>query len=64
MRNSLAAKRREHNLRQDEVARAVGVSRQTIIAIEHGKYDPRLALAFRLASFFSCGIEDLFDPDE
>lgn len=47
---------------QDDLARAVGVSRQTIVAIERGRYDPRLTLAFRLASVFSCRIEDLFDP--
>lgn len=64
MKNSLADKRRERDMLQDDLARAVGVSRQTIIAIERGKYDPRLTLAFRLASAFSCRIEDLFNPVE
>lgn len=62
MKNSLADKRREREMLQDDLARAVGVSRQTIIAIERGRYDPRLTLAFRPASTFSCRIEDIFDP--
>ncbi|WP_431357881.1 helix-turn-helix transcriptional regulator [Halobaculum rarum] len=41
----------------------VGVTRQTINSIERGRYDPSLELAFTLAEFFECRIEDLFDPD-
>ncbi|MDF7663858.1 helix-turn-helix domain-containing protein [Bifidobacterium sp. ESL0763] len=40
------------------------MSRQTIISIEKGRFDPSLPLAFRLASIFGCTIEDIFDPDE
>ena len=48
---------------QQELADAVGVSRQTINAIERDRYDPSLELAFALADFFECTIEDLFHPD-
>ncbi|WP_129660196.1 helix-turn-helix transcriptional regulator [Rothia uropygialis] len=48
---------------QQHLADQVGVSRQTILSIEKGKYDPSLPLAFQLASVFDCTIEDLFVPD-
>jgi len=49
---------------QQQLAEAVGVTRQTIIAIESGKYAPSLPLAFRIARFFGVRIEDVFDYDE
>ena len=45
---------------QEELANSVGVSRQTIIALEAGKYTPSLALAFRIARIFDAAIEDIF----
>lgn len=45
---------------QEELAKALGVTRQTIIAIEKGKYDPSLRLAFKIARFFGVKIEDIF----
>jgi len=63
MRNELLAYRDEHDLSQGDLAAAVGVSRQTINAIERERYDPSLKLAFKLAAFFDCRIEDLFDPE-
>lgn len=45
---------------QEEIAKQADVSRQTIIAIESGRYTPSLKLAFRLASIFHCRIEDIF----
>ena len=48
---------------QTDLAEAVGVSRQTINAIERDRYDPSLELAFKLAAHFDCAIEDLFHPD-
>lgn len=48
---------------QGELATAVGVSRQTINAVERDRYDPSLELAFKLATHFECLIEDLFEPD-
>ncbi|MDI3341551.1 MAG: helix-turn-helix transcriptional regulator [Sphaerobacter sp.] len=49
---------------QDDLGRRVGVSRQTINAIENGRYDPSLPLAFKLARVFETTIEDLFIPTE
>jgi putative transcriptional regulator len=61
--NSLARRRMAAGLSQEDLAARTGVSRQTINAIERGRYEPRLALAFRLAETFACRIEDLFTPD-
>lgn len=63
MKNSLRVKRAEHEISQQELANAVGVSRQTIYAIENSKYDPSLELAFKLARYFDCSIEDIFEPE-
>ncbi len=60
MENSLKVWRAKRDITQEELASSVGVTRQTIIAIERGKYDPSLELAFRLAGFFECTIEDIF----
>jgi len=49
---------------QEELARRVGVTRQTIIALEAGKYTPSLALAFRIAREFGATIEDVFQYNE
>ncbi len=51
-------------LSQQALADLLGVSRQTVISIEKGRYDPSLPLAFRLAAVFECRIEDLFVADE
>lgn len=63
MENSLKVWRAKRDLTQAELAEAVGVSRQTINAIEVGRYDPSLELAFKLAVYFDCRIEDIFEPD-
>lgn len=63
MQNSLPELRDRHDLSQGDLAAAVGVSRQTINAIERERYDPSLELAFELAQFFECRIEDIFDPE-
>ena len=60
MENRLKELRGEFNLTQEELASKVGVSRQTIISIEKGKYRPSLMLAFKLAKVFSLRIEDVF----
>jgi len=62
MNNRLPEFRERHDLTQGELAAVVGVSRQTINAIERDRYDPSLELAFDLADCFDCAIEDLFDP--
>lgn len=60
MKNCLRELREQKGLTQEEVAKAVGVTRQTIIAIENDKYDPTLALAFRLSGFYGLPIEKVF----
>ncbi|ELY54760.1 helix-turn-helix transcriptional regulator [Natronolimnohabitans innermongolicus] len=63
MRNELTVYRAKHDLTQEELAKEVGVTRQTINAIEAERYDPSLELAFKLASYFECSIEDIFRYD-
>lgn len=63
MKNRLKVLRAERNWSQAEVAERLSVSRQTINAIETGKYDPSLPLAFGLARLFGHAIEEIFDPD-
>ncbi|WP_297476927.1 helix-turn-helix transcriptional regulator [Thermococcus sp.] len=60
MKNRLRELREERGLTQEELAKALGVTRQTIIAIEKGRYDPSLRLAFKMARFFNVRIEDIF----
>lgn len=60
MRNILRDLRKGRGLSQAELAEAIEVSRQTIIAIEADKYDPSLPMAYRLAAFFDVPVEELF----
>ncbi len=62
MENSIRLRRREKGVSQEELARKCGVSRQTINAIENNKYDPTLALAFRLARELGTTVDTLFSP--
>jgi len=62
MKNELDEYRSRDGLSQGELADAVGVSRQTINAIERERYNPSLELAFKLAAQFDCAVEELFDP--
>lgn len=64
MENDLKVWRAKADVTQAELADALGVSRQTINAIERGRYDPSLELAFRLAAHFDCRVEDLFEPGD
>ncbi|HJX77399.1 helix-turn-helix transcriptional regulator [Glutamicibacter sp.] len=64
MENSLPDHRKKRGLSQQALADALGVSRQTIISLEKGRYDPSLPLAFKLSALFGCRIEDLFQPDD
>lgn len=63
MRNRLPVLRAERGWTQAELAKRLDVSRQTIVSIEKGKYDPSLPLAFRIAEVFDGRIEDIFQPD-
>ena len=64
MKNQLEELRRQHAIRQEDLAQALGVSRQTVISLEKGKYNPSLALAFKLARHFNLSIEDIFDDSD
>lgn len=63
MNNHVRARRTEHGWTQAELGDRVGVSRQTINAIEAGRHDPSLTLAFRLAGALGEPIDGLFEPD-
>jgi putative transcriptional regulator len=63
MKNRLKVMRAERNWSQADLARRLDVSRQTINAIETGKYDPSLPLAFSIARLFGRSIEGVFEPD-
>jgi len=60
VKNRLRELREWKGLTQEDLAKALGVTRQTIIAIEKGKYNPSLELAFKMARFFNVKIEDIF----
>ncbi len=62
MKNRIREKRKELGLSQEELAKRCGVSRQTVNAIENDKYDPTLALAFRLARELGTAVDVLFQP--
>ena len=64
MKNRLEALRREKGIRQEDLAQALNVSRQTIISLEKGKYNPSLALALRLARYFAMPVEAIFDDSD
>ena len=63
MKNDLREHREREGLSQADLGAAVDVTRQTINSIERERYDPSLELAFKLAAYFDCEIEDLFDPE-
>lgn len=60
MRNTLKVERTKHNLTQQELADQLSVSRQTIMAIEAGRFNPSTKLALKLAAFLDCSVHDLF----
>jgi len=64
LRNNLKIKRAMHNLTQQDLADKLGVSRQTVNAIETDKYLPTLGLAFKIAKLFDTTIEDIFIQNE
>ena len=64
MENRIKEFRKEQKLTQDDLAKAVDVTRQTIISLENGKYTASLQLAFKLTKFFNVQIEDLFIFEE
>ena len=64
MRNRLRVLRAEEDWTQEDLAERLGVSRQAIIAVEKEKYDPSLALAFKIARIFELPLEKIFFPDD
>lgn len=64
MKNRVEEIRSGRGIRQDELAKALGVSRQTISSIENGRYNPSISLAFKLARYFEVSIEELFIYEE
>lgn len=62
--NKIRVKRAEKEMTQEELADRVGVTRQTILAIEKNKYVPSLGLAFRISRVFGVGVEDVFGWEE
>ncbi len=64
MKNRLKVLRAENDMTQAQLAEETGVSRQTINAIEKGKFDPSLPLAFRFAKLFKMSIEDIFAHED
>lgn len=64
MKNRLKVLRAEHGLTQEQLANALEVSRQTMNAIEKGKFDPSLPLAFKISRFFKQPIESIFQDED
>lgn len=64
MKSRLEEIRKSRNIRQDELARALEVSRQTIGSLENGRYNPSIILAFKIARYFDMKIEDIFIYEE
>lgn len=60
MKNRIEAIRKERGIRQDEFAKLMGVSRQTISSLETGRYNPSILLAYKIAKYFGMSIEDVF----
>ena len=64
MKNNLKIFRAINELTQEDLAKELNVTRQTVISIEKNKYDPSLPLAFKIAKYFDTTIEEIFIPDE
>lgn len=64
MQNQVREQRTQREMSQAELAAALGVSRQTVISIESGRYLPSLPLAFRIARFFDMTVDKMFAPEE
>ena len=64
MKNKIENIRKEQGILQDELAKALGVSRQTISSLENGRYNPSIMLAYKIAKYFGMTIEDVFIFEE
>ena len=64
MKNRIEKIRKERGVRQEEFAKAMGVSRQTISSLENGRYNPSIMLAYKIARYFEMSIEEVFIFEE
>ena len=64
MKNRIEEIRRERDIRQEEFAKCMGVSRQTISSLENGRYNPSIMLAYKIAKYFNMTIEEVFMFEE
>ena len=64
MKNRIEDIRKEKGIRQEDFAKAMGVSRQTISSLENGRYNPSIILAFKIARYFNMSIEEIFIYEE
>lgn len=64
MKNRLEELRKQHGIKQEDLAAALEVSRQTIGSLENGRYNPSIQLAFKISRFFGLPIEDIFIYEE
>lgn len=64
MKNSIKVYRAMHDLTQEQLSEKIGISRQTVIAIENNKYLPSLGLAFKISKLFNVSIEQIFQYEE
>ena len=64
MKNRIEAIRKERGILQEEFAKSMGVSRQTISSLENGRYNPSIQLAFKLARYFGLTVEEIFIYEE
>lgn len=64
MKNRLEELRRQNGIKQEDLARALEVSRQTVGSLENGRYHPSIQLAFKIARYFNMRIEDIFIYEE
>jgi len=64
VKNRIEAIRKERGILQEEFAKSIGVSRQTISSLENGRYNPSILLAYKIAKYFGMSIEDVFVFEE
>ncbi len=64
MKNRIEEIRKQQGIRQEEFAKSMGVSRQTISSLENGRYNPSIMLAYKIARYFKMSIEDVFIFEE
>jgi putative transcriptional regulator len=64
LKNRIEQIRKEQNIRQEDFAKSMGVSRQTISSLENGRYNPSIQLAYKIAKYFDMTIEEVFIFEE